>query len=214
MSAAWTVEANPAQIADVQALLANVEKGYNRAVQRAANYASDRTKTEIVRKLKALLTADPDTIQNSLRKTRALLASPTAKLTLNPTGGSVRLFLYDWTAQVPTTKGGVSVQIFKAGPPLLLKHAFIAKMQSGHRGVFMREGPKRKMGRGNYADEYKQPIVEKFGPHMARIFEQTPGIEQALLEFGAEKFAGELMRQAELLYKQEYGVDPPDDWAD
>lgn len=214
MSAAWTIEANPAQLADVQALLANVEKGYNRAVQRAANYASDRTKTEIVRKLKALLTVDPDTIQNSLRKTRALLVDPKARLTLNPGGYSVRLFLYDWTAQVPTIKDGVTVQIFKAGPPLVLKHAFIAKMQSGHRGVFMREGPKRKMGRGNYAGEYKQPIVEKFGPHMARIFEQTPGIEQALLEFGAEKFAGELMRQAELLYKQEYGVDPPEDWAD
>lgn len=210
----WTVEIDQDQLVSVQKLLSNIQYGYNRAVQRAANYASDRTKTEIVRKLRALLTVDPDTIQNSMRKTKAVLADTRARLTLNPSGLPVRLFLYDWTAQIPTTYGGVTVHIFKTGAPLVLKHAFIARMQSGHVGVFQREGPKRWMRRGNYAGEYKQPIVEKFGPHIARIFEQTPGMEQALLEFGAEKFAGELMRQAELLYKQEYGVDPPEDWAD
>lgn len=205
-----TVQIPPGQIDRAKELLNGINNGYTRAVVRAANYASDRTKTEITRKLKALLTVDPDTIKYSLRQTRAVTVDPSARLTINPSGGSVRLFLYDWSAQIPTTQGGVTVKIFKTGAPLILKHAFIARMQSGHTGVFMRQGPKRKMGRGAYAGKMRQPIVEKFGPHLSKIFEDTPGLEAEILVFGLEKFNQEFLRQVDFLLAQSQGNDPPD----
>ena len=211
----WTVTVDQAQLNDVQSLLQYVERGYERAVMRAANYASARTGTAISKRLKQLITADPWYIDRSLRRERAVLADPKARLFVNANGQSIPLFRFDVSFMYPTVKGGVTANIFKAGgTPLKLRHAFIAKMQSGHVGVFQREGEKVKMGRGNYAGEYKQPIVELFGPHPARIWEQTPGFESALMTFAGERFSQELMRQAELLYTQEYGVDPPDDWAD
>ena len=211
----WAVAMNQDQLNDVRSLLQYVERGYERAVMRAANYAADRTKTAVSKRLKQLITADPWYIDRSLKKQRAVLADPKARLHVNAGGQSIPLFRFDVSFMYPTVTGGVTANIFKAGgAPLKLKHSFIAKMQSGHVGVFQRKGAKVKMGRGNYAGQYKQPIVELFGPHPARIWEQTPGFEEALMAFAGERFSQELMRQAELLYTQEYGVDPPNDWAD
>ncbi len=211
----WTVAMDQGQLNDVRSLLANIPKGYNRAVMRAANYAADRTKTAVSKKLKALITADPYYIDKSLRKVRAVIADPEARLVVNPSGDSIPLFRFDVSFMFPTVSGGVTANIFKDGvQPLHLRHAFVAKMRSGHVGVFERSGPKVKMGGGsNYAGQYKQPIKEAFGPHPARVFERTPGVEKELLDIAADRFASELMRQAELLYKQEFGADPPEDWA-
>lgn len=209
----WTVAVDQAQLNAAQDLLKYIGGGYERAVMRAANYAADRTRTATSKKLKALLTADPERIDKSLKRDRATLSSPTA--VLNIMGKTIPLFRFDVSFMYPTISGGVTAKVYKSGgQPLELKHAFIAKMQSGHVGVFHREGSPRRMNKGNYEGQVKQPIIEHFGPHAARAFEKTPGVEGELMTLGADRFVSELDRQVGLLFKQEYGVDPPDDWAD
>lgn len=206
----FTVTLDPAQLSAAQDALAYIRNGYPRAVMRAGNYAAARTKTATYKKLTALITADPDRIKDSLTTQRATMNNLVA--VLNIAGKAIPLFRFDVSFMYPTVSGGVTAKIFKAGgAPLKLEHAFIAKMQSGRVGVFSRQGPKRAMTRGNYVGQMKQPIVEHFGPHATRVFEQTPGVEKELMGFGAERYLAELDRQVKLMFKQEYGVEPPED---
>lgn len=43
----------------------------------------------------------------------------------------------------------------------LFPGSFMARMTSGHVGIFKREGPKRLMSRGRFSGRLKQPIVEE-----------------------------------------------------
>jgi hypothetical protein len=61
---------------------------------------------------------------------------------------------------------GVSVEVTK-GSRKIVRTAFIATMQSGHKGVFQREGPKQIMRRGRYAGKKRQPIHELFSASVA-----------------------------------------------
>jgi hypothetical protein len=61
-------------------------------------------------------------------------------------------------------KQGVSAQI-KAGGRSLIRHAFIAKMKSGHEGVFLREGKAR------------LPIFEVFTTRVTDVFKDAGFIE-------------------------------------
>ncbi len=63
-------------------------------------------------------------------------------------------------------KSGTSVEVTK-GKRAVVKHAFIATMQSGHEGVFMRRGPKRVMQKGRYKGKRRQPIYEAFSASVA-----------------------------------------------
>ena len=56
---------------------------------------------------------------------------------------------------------GVSVEVTK-GKRSIVRGAFIATMQSGHRGVFMRQGNKQVMRKGRYKGKLRQPIKERF----------------------------------------------------
>lgn len=64
------------------------------------------------------------------------------------------------------TGRGVSVEVTK-GRRLVVAHAFIATMASGHKGVFLRRGNKQIMQRGRYAGKKRQPIYEAFSASVA-----------------------------------------------
>lgn len=195
----FSVTLDPAQLAATQDALAYIRNGYPRAVMRAGNYAAARTKTATNKKLVGLITADPDRIKKSLNTRKATLSNPVAILDID--GKSIPLFRFDVSFMYPTVSGGVTAKIYKTGAaPLILKHAFVAKMKSGHVGVFHRTSKSRR------------PIKEHFGPHATRVFEQTPGVDRELMAFGAEQYLNELNRQTGLLFKQEYGVDPPEEF--
>jgi hypothetical protein len=70
------------------------------------------------------------------------------------------------------TKTGVSVEVTK-GKRAIVRHAFMSTMQSGHKGVFMREGPKRIAMKGRYKGKMRQPIYERFTAPMSSVVKQS-----------------------------------------
>lgn len=82
------------------------------------------------------------------------------------------------------TRTGVSVEVTK-GKRSIIRHAFIATMASGHKGVFMREGPKRRMAQGRYAGKMRQPIDERFSATVASALGQAA---PEVMERGKETF--------------------------
>ena len=57
------------------------------------------------------------------------------------------------------TKRGVMVEV-NAGRRKLVRSAFVARMESGHKGIFQRFGPKRPTSKGRYKGHNRQAIQE------------------------------------------------------
>jgi hypothetical protein len=211
----FTVSLDQQQLTAVQDTLGFIKNGTNRATMRAANVGAARAKAEAGRQLKALLTAPAKRITDSLRVSKRATLSDTSAV-FTDEGKAIKLVYFNHDGSMfRSDSGGIIADIFKmGGNPLQLKHGFLAKMQSGHIGIFTRKGPKRRMMRGNYVGEIKQPIVEHFGPNAATALEKTPGKIQYLMDYAMGKFIFELDRQVVLLFQKEYGIDPPEDWND
>lgn len=88
------------------------------------------------------------------------------------------------------TKSGVSVEVTK-GKRSIVRHSFIATMQSGHKGVFMRRGNKQIARKGRYAGKARQPIHELFTATVASTLGQ---VAPEVLERGQSVFRSTFTR--------------------
>jgi hypothetical protein len=206
-----TVDLDQGDLDDLRERLAFIKGGWERAMVRAMNTAASQARTRMVVRARAILTADPERIDASLLVKKATYGERTAKLHIS--GLRMPLFRFDVSFMYPTIEGGVTAKTLQGGSPLVLKHAFVTKVLSGsddnpgpnHWGVFSRRGEKRRMTRGRYVGEMRQPIVEHFGPNIATVFEKTPGLESEIMQLAADKFAQEAARQAEFLIQKSLG---------
>jgi hypothetical protein len=88
------------------------------------------------------------------------------------------------------TMTGVSVEVTK-GKRAIIRSAFIATMQSGHKGVFQRRGTKQIMGKGRYAGKLRQPIYELFTASVSSALAQAA---PRVLERGESVFRATFLR--------------------
>ena len=186
-----TVAMDQAQLDDLKERLAFIKGGWERAVVRAMNTAASQARTRTAQRAKAVLTADPERIEQSLLTKKATYGARAASLRIFDQ--PIPLFRFDVSFLFPTVEGGVTAKTTQGDSPLTLKHAFVARMSNGHVGVFSRRGKER------------LPIQEHYGPSVATVFEKTPGLEAEILQLAAEKFAQEAARQAEYLIQKELG---------
>ncbi|MGN6589284.1 MAG: phage tail protein [Sphingomicrobium sp.] len=101
---------------------------------------------------------------------------------LKSTGRPIALINYG----ARQSKSGVSVQV-KVGRQVL-RHAFIATMKNGHRGVFERIGNKhKKVKRNGKIVRTGLPIKELFGPSIPQSL-SNDAVEKALMKKIREKF--------------------------
>nr|WP_080423625.1 phage tail protein [Burkholderia ubonensis] len=101
---------------------------------------------------------------------------------LKSTGRPVALINYS----ARQGKGGVSAQV-KAGRTIL-RHAFIATMQNGHKGVFERTGKThKKVMRNGKVVRTGLPIKELFGPSIPQSL-ANDAVQKALMKKIREKF--------------------------
>ena len=186
-----SVEMNQVQLDDLKERLAFIKGGWERAVVRAMNTAASQARTRTAERARSLLTADRERIEQSLLVKKATYGARAAKLQIFDQ--PIPLFRFDVSFMFPTVEGGVTAKTLHGESPLTLKHAFVAKMATGHVGVFSRRGKER------------LPIQEHYGPSVATVFEKTPGLEAEILQLAAEKFAQEAARQAAYLIQKELG---------
>jgi hypothetical protein len=109
---------------------------YGLAVMRALNRTADGLQTDASREIRKTYQIKAKDLTPAFRKEKATLQHLAAFVEAR----GRPLPLYDFAAR--QNKTGVSVAI-KKGNRKTLKHAFIARMPSGHVGVFMRNSGKR-----------------------------------------------------------------------
>lgn len=166
-----------------------------KAVVRALNKTAMQARTAASQEVKA---AGYNIKASAIKSSFAIQKASRGNLvvTLKATGRPIALINYG----ARQGKNGVSVQV-KAGRSVL-RHAFIATMQNGHRGVFERTGKKHKVVQRNGKPlRTGLPIKELFGPSipqslandavnkaiMAKIRAKFPQILKHELAFIASK---------------------------
>ncbi len=146
------------QASNLRATLALDAKDLARATARAVNKTATQARTLAVREVRA---AGYNLKASTVRKAFALYrANPKRPIaTLKATGQPIPLI--DYGAKQNRT--GVSVRV-KNGRKTI-KHAFIATMESGHTGVFLRTGKAHKRVEKNGRVRWSGlPIRELYGP--------------------------------------------------
>lgn len=189
------IEASVTSIDQITRDLSAYPKAQAVIVSRAVNKVATAARTEIntsVRKNLAIKTRD---LNKTIKLVKANTARPQAKIRIK----GRRIPLAQFAAS--QTRAGVAYRISPGGGRKTIKSTFLAKMESGHRGVFTRLGEKRQMKRGRYTgpqvvsfmaggrnrvfiarNKKRQPIVEKFGPSVNAVFGNIAEMSVAVLD--------------------------------
>ena len=137
-------------------LLQHIPGGIQQAVMRAINRAADSSKTAASKKVREEYTVKARDIASTIRIRKASTANLSAYVI--STGGVLPLskFQVRPSNPDPRRKTPIVVRVKKgAGGPI--KNAFVAKMDSGHVGVFHRVGKSR------------FPVEQNFGPSIPQM---------------------------------------------
>jgi hypothetical protein len=167
-------------------LLAN-EAEINKAINRAAKRAADTAKAESVRQLSSEYTLPASEIRGTI--TTRNVGGGKVGAVMNISSGPFALPKFKGVTPkevMPPAKGPVQAQIKKGGGATL-KQAFIAKMKSGHVGVFERQGEK------------PFPIDQKFGPSVTGMFKANESVNDAVMKLAGETFDKRVQHELERL---------------
>ena len=160
------VTVSPEQRAKLAEDLADIRNGVPRAVSAAVNRTLSTGRSRIVKRIRAEVAIKAKDAREAIRLRKATAAKPEGFIVIS----KKPIPLYDFGAK--QGKGGVTVKVRKAGGRETLKGTFIAKMRSGHVGVF-----ERKLTGGPGSKRVKRlPIRERFGPSLLVVFEGAPGV--------------------------------------
>ena len=181
----------------VEAMLAQVPKGAERAFSNAINRGLSKVKTGAFREVKRVYTVQSSAL-SSATSTNVKKAS-TGDLAghVHFAGYEIPLYKFNVTPKKPGTGKQVSATM-KRGGGAVYDDAFIAEMKSGHIGVFRRDTTKKRTERQVQSGMLKYPIVEYGGLSAAHMVGETAVAEK--LQEEAQKTVDErVMHEVERL---------------
>jgi len=183
------VEFDKKKYADIMhkvSMLAN-EDQINKAINRAAKRAADTAKAETVRQLSSEYTLPTKEIRGTIA-TRNLRGGDIGAV-MEIQSGPFALPKFTGTIPkevMPPAKGPVRAEV-KKGSSFELARAFVAKMKSGHVGVYERK------------TEKNTPLEQHFGPATTGMFKANEKVNEAVMEKVGETFNGRVIHELERL---------------
>lgn len=180
------VKIDTKQLNDVKAMLSGVGNAAPRVISRSLNKTITGVRTDAVKEIQKEITPKAKIIRDTMKLNRSTFKN--LKASLESKGKSVPLIHY---AARPV-KAGVTVQVLKKNPRTLIRHAFIATMKSGHKGVFWREQRHPEAAKfqrpmpwfARLPKKYRLPIRELYGPSIPAIFGKDPVINPVIKNAG------------------------------
>ena len=176
-----SVVIDKSDILSVNKTLAAIDTGAPTAIRLATNDTLVALKNESARQVGDRITAKITAIKKAFSVNKMTMKDLTADITCK--GDPLPLVNFKHSV----TMKGVKVQVFKPGSPTLVKHAFKARMKSGHLGIFWRKdraggtgrwkvGKRMKLptplakGQWSPLREYQLPMEERHGPRVPDVF--------------------------------------------
>jgi hypothetical protein len=181
-----------------------IRKGVPDAIRFATNNALSGLKTDASKEIRKHVTAKAKYVDRDITIKKMYVSDLSAHIEAK--GEPLPLVAYKHSQIMK----GVKVQVKQEGSPKLVKHAFVATMKSGHKGIFWRE--KRQKGKyskrwpeGKYATApptpkkrtpyqiaigyttFQLPLTERYGPRVPDVFKQD-AVMKPMLEKASDKF--------------------------
>lgn len=140
------------------------------AVARALNRSIVSTRVVMVAKVSDYLEISQGTARDATRIEEAVGSSNKFVARLHARGAAIPLIKFGARGPEPSGGRGSGVTARLQGGRVRFRHAFIARMKSGHRGVFQRATKKAmaRMSRGAWTKNL--PIFQRTGPSIALVF--------------------------------------------
>lgn len=170
-----TLSLNRDQVDRAERTLRHIKEGLPTATFRALNWTMARIKTRAVKEVRKVSPITATGVRKRMRVYQANKRDLAAMLFIG--GRDIPLYLYSARPRKPRRKGqrpprqGVSAQPSTSGGRKVYPGTFIAKMKSGHIGVFSR------MGEGRF------PVEEETGPGLAGLMDEA-GTMADLIDYG------------------------------
>lgn len=190
-----SIKIDKEDLANVESAMVGVKNGYAKVLVRSLNKTILGVRTDAVKEIGKEITPKAKIIRDTFVLSKATYAW--LKATVKSTGWPVPVIHY----AARSVKKGVTYKIRQAGGRLLLKHAFIATMKSGHKGVFWREykgTPTKKVKPnvkyGALPERMRLPISQRYGPAVQDIFGDNKVMEPILKKAG-DRLSKELNHQ-------------------
>lgn len=162
--------------------LRNFPRALPKVMSRALTRTATSARTEISRSLASRIGMKIKDVRSRLTLTRATYSNWRSMVRIS----GRRFGLIKFAAR--QTKKGVTYR--KGRSRILIRHAFIATMPSGHRGVFIRKaGP-------------HLPIAEMRGPSLAQVFKGTRGEVNRIQAESLAKLGKNIHDQVNLILKR------------
>lgn len=156
----------------------------DKAVMRALNRTVENVRAEAVRRLRDSYNIKAGVIRDQMTLRTAWSGNLKASVVAN--GKPIPLYEFSprWSPRDP----GASFEV-RRGTRKTLAHTFVARMKSGHKGVFERIGKSR------------LPIEEKFSIGVPGMF-GAKAVQEALEVIGRSRFVVNLNQQIDYLFKR------------
>jgi len=168
-------------------LLAN-DAEINKAINRAAKRAADTAKAETVRQLSSEYTLPASEIRGTIFARNMGGGNVGAVMDISSSPFALPKFKGVTPTEVmPPAKGPVHAKVKKSGGGTL-KQAFVAKMKSGHVGVYERK------------DKKNLPIEQNFGPSTTGMFKANETVSEAVMKLAGETFEKRVQHELARLF--------------
>ncbi|MEI7635888.1 MAG: hypothetical protein WCJ37_01170 [Syntrophus sp. (in: bacteria)] len=180
------VKMNPDDKAKIAALFAETPKIASRITKRAVDRTMGTVKTTVSRVARETLNVYKRDLDQNIGVLKYDVAKASGAVTI--VGASLPVFDFKPVQLL----SGVQVRIKKKGPSKLIPGAFIAKMKTGHEGVFLREwhGPKKpgsitlKKQWKKMPEKYRLPAHELFTTSLPEAVGDKMPMDQILADAG------------------------------
>lgn len=179
---ALRVEIDQSDLYSVETLLYGLTDAVPKMTQMAVNRTLTGVRTDATNEVAKVITPTKTVIRKAISVKKMTAADKSAYVRC----AGKRLPLIDFRAR--QTKKGVTVKVLKNKPRRsLIKHAFIATMKSGHKGVFWREdwgGPRKRVvpwrAYSALPKKYRLPISQRFSLAVPEVLGHPPTIKAVL----------------------------------
>lgn len=185
-------------LAAVETAMSGIKNGYKKILVRSLNKTITGVRTDAVSEIRKEITPKAKIIRDTFKLQKANYVKLSASV--KSTGWPIPLIDY----KARPVKRGVTFQVRQSASRSLLPGAFIATMNSGHKGVFWREYRdshhagviKKKVRYGALPVRYRLPIRQRYGPAVPSVMESDK-VMKPILEKAGNRLSKEIDHQLE-----------------
>lgn len=176
------IKYDDAKLKQLERTLAGIPRALPRVMSRALNRTATSARTQVARQLSQRTGLGVSAVRKQIKMSKASYSNWRSTILIS----SKRMPLIEFKAK--QTRKGVTYR--REGSRILIRHAFLTTMPSGHRGVFKRKTSAR------------LPIAELKGPSLGHVFSEAQDEANRIYRESSQRLEKNIMDQVNLILQK------------